>query len=291
MGLPDLRDARHAVGDADYFVASAGEGPPVLLLHGFPETHVCWHGVAPALAREHAVVAPGPARLRRLAGAAPAGRGARATRSARWPPSSSSLMAALGHERFAVVGHDRGARVAYRLALDQPERVSRLAVINVVPTLEQFERMGAGPRSASGPGSSSPSPRPSPSGCWRPIGRRCSTTSSPPGRRTPAPSCPRPARPMDERSTRKSSRRCAPTTGRASTSTGCTTPRTATLAGASPPRCCSSWARRRPSSRTRPRSGARGRTTSRPPSCRVATSFPRRRRASSPPRWRRSLSA
>jgi haloacetate dehalogenase len=55
------------------------------------------------------------------------------------------LMVALGHERFAVVGHDRGARVAYRLALDHPERVTRVAVLNVLPTLEQFERMGAGP--------------------------------------------------------------------------------------------------------------------------------------------------
>jgi len=55
------------------------------------------------------------------------------------------LLAALGHERFAVVGHDRGARVAYRLALDHPQRVTRVALVNVVPTLEQFERMGAGP--------------------------------------------------------------------------------------------------------------------------------------------------
>jgi haloacetate dehalogenase len=55
------------------------------------------------------------------------------------------LMAGLGHERFAVVGHDRGARVAYRMALDHPERVTRVAVLNVVSTLEQFERMAAGP--------------------------------------------------------------------------------------------------------------------------------------------------
>jgi haloacetate dehalogenase len=54
-------------------------------------------------------------------------------------------MAACGHGRFAVVGHDRGARVAYRLALDHPERVTRVARLNVVPTIEQFERMGAGP--------------------------------------------------------------------------------------------------------------------------------------------------
>jgi haloacetate dehalogenase len=55
------------------------------------------------------------------------------------------LMATLGHDRFAVVGHDRGARVAFRLALDHPDRVTRVALLNIVPTLEQFERMGAGP--------------------------------------------------------------------------------------------------------------------------------------------------
>ena len=54
-------------------------------------------------------------------------------------------MSQLGHERFAVVGHDRGARVAYRLALDHPERVTHVALLNVVPTIDQFERMGAGP--------------------------------------------------------------------------------------------------------------------------------------------------
>src|ERR671930_2548469 len=55
------------------------------------------------------------------------------------------LMVGLGHEQFHVVGHDRGARVAYRLALDHPERVTRVALLNVVPTIDQFERMGAGP--------------------------------------------------------------------------------------------------------------------------------------------------
>ena len=73
------------------------------------------------------------------------------------------LMAGLGHERFAVVGHDRGARVAYRLALDHPERVTRVALLNIIPTIDQFERMGKGPRSVTGPGSSSPSRRRFPS--------------------------------------------------------------------------------------------------------------------------------
>ena len=100
--------------------------------------------MAPALAAEHAVVAPdlrGYGATRAPAGG-PHGEGYTKREMAR---ELVELMSALGHERFAVVGHDRGARVAYRLALDHPERVTRAAVLNIVPTVEQFERMGAGP--------------------------------------------------------------------------------------------------------------------------------------------------
>jgi haloacetate dehalogenase len=142
--LSGFEDTRHVVGDADYYVAWKGEGSPVLLLHGFPETHLCWHEVAPGLAREHTVVAPdlrGYGASRAPAGG-PHGEGFGKREMAR---ELVELMSALGHERFAAVGHDRGARVAYRLALDHPERVTRIAVLNTVPTVEQFERMGAGP--------------------------------------------------------------------------------------------------------------------------------------------------
>jgi haloacetate dehalogenase len=143
-GLAGFGEVRHVVGDADYYVAAGGEGPPVLLLHGFPETHLCWRAVAPPLARDHAVVAPD---LRGYgASRAPAG-GAHGEGFSKREMADElvEVMSALGHERFAVVGHDRGARVAYRLALDHPERVTRVAIINAVPTVEQFERMGAGP--------------------------------------------------------------------------------------------------------------------------------------------------
>ena len=143
MGLPGFADERQRVGDADYHVALAGAGPAVLLLHGFPETHRCWHRVAPRLALEWTVVAPD---LRGYgATRAPAG-GARGEGFTKREMAAElvALMAARGHDRFAVVGHDRGARVAYRLALDHPDRVARVAVVNTVPTLEQFERMGAG---------------------------------------------------------------------------------------------------------------------------------------------------
>ena len=137
-------EALIAVGEASYLVAEMGDGPPVLLLHGFPQTHVCWREVAPALAAAHRVVMPD---LRGYgASEAPVGgpRGEGYTKR-EMAAEVVELMAALGHERFAVIGHDRGARVAYRLALDHPERVTRAALLNVVPTVDQFERMGGGP--------------------------------------------------------------------------------------------------------------------------------------------------
>jgi haloacetate dehalogenase len=110
-----------------------GEGPPVLLLHGFPQCHVMWHRIAPELARTHTVVA---ADLRGYgdsdrpeAGADHAGYSFRAMAA-----DQVALMAALGHERFAVIGHDRGARVTHRMALDHPRRVERLALLDILPT-------------------------------------------------------------------------------------------------------------------------------------------------------------
>jgi haloacetate dehalogenase len=131
------------VGDTEYHLACAGSGAAVLLLHGFPETHVCWHAVAPRLVDAgHAVVAPdlkGYGASRAPEGG-PEGQGSSKREMA---AELAALMRELGHERFAVVGHDRGARVAYRMALDHPERVTIAAVLNTVPTIEQFERMGA----------------------------------------------------------------------------------------------------------------------------------------------------
>jgi haloacetate dehalogenase len=117
-----------------------GQGPPVLLLHGIPETHLMWHRVAPQLAERFTVVATD---LR--------GFGASGT-----PPSTPDhapysmrqiardqveVMTALGYQEFAVAGHDRGARCAYRMALDHPAAVARLAVLDIVPTAEAFGRV------------------------------------------------------------------------------------------------------------------------------------------------------
>ncbi len=144
MSLPGFAESHLSIGPARYFVARAGSGPPVLLLHGFPQTHDCWHRIAPRLAAGHTVVVP-DIRGYGASAAPPGGPRGEGYTKREMAADLVELMAALGHERFAVAGHDRGARVAYRLALDHPDRVSRVAVVNVVPTLEQFERMGGGP--------------------------------------------------------------------------------------------------------------------------------------------------
>ncbi|WP_425714750.1 alpha/beta fold hydrolase [Georgenia sp. Z1344] len=112
--------------------------PPLLLLHGHPETHVMWHRVAPQLARQFDVVLPD------LRGYGRSGRPAPGPDHAAYSKRTMArdaveLMAALGHERFAVVGHDRGARVAARLAGDHPDRVSAAMLLDVAPTLDMYE--------------------------------------------------------------------------------------------------------------------------------------------------------
>jgi haloacetate dehalogenase len=132
-----------AVGTSVYRPGIAGEGPPVLLLHGFPETHYCWHRVAPALTAVRTVVVcdlKGYGDTRSEPGG-PLGEGySNRDRAA----ELVQVMARLGFERFAVIGHDRGGRVAYRMALDHPDAVERLGVLNIVPTVDQFERMAGG---------------------------------------------------------------------------------------------------------------------------------------------------
>ena len=112
--------------------------PPLLLVHGFPQSHVMWHRVAQALAPHFRLVLPD---LRGYGDSAkPVGEPAHANYSKRTMALDLlKLMQALGHERFGVVGHDRGARVAHRLALDHRQAVSRLALIDIAPTLDMYE--------------------------------------------------------------------------------------------------------------------------------------------------------
>jgi haloacetate dehalogenase len=121
---------------------SGGSGPPLLVLHGYPETHLMWHAVAPALAERFAVVAPdlpgyGDS-FRPPVTDDHAGHSKRALAA-----DLVAAMDALGHASFAVVGHDRGGRVAYRMALDHPDVVERLAVLDIVPTGEVWAHADA----------------------------------------------------------------------------------------------------------------------------------------------------
>jgi len=116
----------------------AGDGPPVLMLHGDPQTHLCWHLIAPDLARDFTVV------LTDLRGRGeshcPDGTANGAAYAKRVQAAEQvGVMRALGYERFAVIGHDRGARVARRIALDHPERVTHLAVMDIVPEIDLYD--------------------------------------------------------------------------------------------------------------------------------------------------------
>jgi haloacetate dehalogenase len=125
---------------AEIALMQGGSGPPFLLIHGYPQTHVIWHKVAPRLAERFTLVIPD---LRGYGASSKP-----ATDKEHLPYSKRAmaldmveLMRTLGFDRFDVAGHDRGARVTYRLALDHPDRVRRAAVLDIIPTIEQFERV------------------------------------------------------------------------------------------------------------------------------------------------------
>ncbi len=119
--------------------AIGGSGPPLLLLHGHPQTHATWGRIAPDLARRFTVVA---ADLRGYGDSAkpPGGAGHRDYAKRAMAADLVAAMRRLGHPRFALVGHDRGGRVAHRLALDHPDAVSRLAVLDIAPTATMYAR-------------------------------------------------------------------------------------------------------------------------------------------------------
>jgi haloacetate dehalogenase len=119
-------------------VRMGGEGPPLLLLHGNPQTHVMWHKVAPVLARRFRVVCP-DLRGYGFSSKPPLSSDHVAYSKRAMAADMVALMRGMGHERFQVISHDRGARVAHRLALDAPEAVERLCTLDIVPTLHHFE--------------------------------------------------------------------------------------------------------------------------------------------------------
>ena len=122
------------------FARAGGNGPPLLLLHGYPQTHVMWHRMAAVLAEHFTLVIPD------LPGY---GSSDIPTTDAEHTPYTKramgrvmvEVMEKLGYNRFALVGHDRGGRVGYRLALDEPERLSRLAVLDILPTYDYWAKL------------------------------------------------------------------------------------------------------------------------------------------------------
>ena len=132
---------RIATRGATINVATRGSGKPLLLLHGYPQTHYMWHKLAPALAGDYTVVC---ADLRGYGDSSkPEGAADHANYSKREMANDMVMvMAALGHPQFAIAGHDRGARVAYRLALDHPRAVTELALLDIVSTRACYEQGG-----------------------------------------------------------------------------------------------------------------------------------------------------
>ncbi len=137
--MRDFAAAEISTNTTTIFVRSAGAGPAILLLHGFPETHLMWRHVAPLLSTRFSIVC---ADLRGYGrSGCPASASDHAPYSKRaMAEDMVTVMERLGFTRFSVAGHDRGGRVAYRMALDHPDRVERLAVLDIVPTETAWER-------------------------------------------------------------------------------------------------------------------------------------------------------
>jgi haloacetate dehalogenase len=131
--FPGFMPLRHKVADVAFSGQIGGSGPPLLLLHGYPETHIAWRHIAPELAKSYTIIAPdlpgyGDSHIVADSGS-------------RWDKrrvaqALAKLMASLGHERYMVVSHDRGARVGYRLALDYPAAVAAYSSLTVVPIID-----------------------------------------------------------------------------------------------------------------------------------------------------------
>jgi haloacetate dehalogenase len=134
-----FREERIETGGATVHLKIGGKGAPLLLLHGFPQTHLMWHRIVPELARRYTVVCPD------LRGYGASSKPAEGEDHAGYAKRAMALdqvetMAKLGFPHFQVVGHDRGGRVTHRLCLDHPQAVERACVIDIAPTLTMYER-------------------------------------------------------------------------------------------------------------------------------------------------------
>jgi haloacetate dehalogenase len=137
--FPGTREHRQKVGEVEIFARIGGDGPPLLLIHGFPQTHAMWHRIAPALMQRFTCVMP-DLRGYGLSSCPPNDPANEAYSKRAMAQDMLGLMQSLGYGKFAVVGHDRGGRVAYRMALDHPAAVSCLSVLDIVPTYTMWHR-------------------------------------------------------------------------------------------------------------------------------------------------------
>lgn len=138
--FPGFAHRRVRSSETEIDLVVGGSGAPLLLVHGYPQTKAMWHKIAPALAERFTVVAPD------LRGYGASGKPADGVDSAAYSKRAMArdlveVMAALGFTSFRLAGHDRGARVGYRLALDHPSSVIRMVLLDIVPTYEQFARV------------------------------------------------------------------------------------------------------------------------------------------------------
>jgi haloacetate dehalogenase len=140
--LPNFTAQRIAIGESDLYVRTGGSGPPLLLLHGYPQTGAMWHGVAPKLAEHFSLVIPDLPGYGKSKGPACDAR-FEAYSKRTTARTMAGLMTHLGHDSFRLAGHDRGARVAFRLCLDHPDRVEKYAALDIVPTLDQWNALNA----------------------------------------------------------------------------------------------------------------------------------------------------
>jgi haloacetate dehalogenase len=134
----------HNAGEVELFARTGGDAtkPPLLLLHGYPQTHVVWHRVAQRLAADFSLVIPdlrGYGDSAKPTSTSPADTTHALHSKRAMAADMAALMSGLGHRRFCVAGHDRGGRVAHRLALDHADRVERVAFIDIVPTLDMYD--------------------------------------------------------------------------------------------------------------------------------------------------------
>lgn len=130
------------VGDYHFRIAHCGRGEPLLLLHGFPQTHRIWRRVAEQLADRFTLIMPDLPGYGDSEGPSPSAVSAAYSKRS-VAAALREMMAHLGHEQFYLAGHDRGARIAYRMALDTPAAVRQLALLDIVPTLEVWDAMTA----------------------------------------------------------------------------------------------------------------------------------------------------